>query len=180
MKRIFMISLWWFVITFTVVTAVAYAKNDALCDKFVRVHIIANSDTVKDQAIKLATRDYVFKTYEKEFSEFKTKEETLKFIKTNKEEIEKKVNTYLYDNGFEYSAKVIIVKESFPKKEYGGIFLPQGNYDAFKVVLGEGKGKNFFCVMFPPMCVDKGVTVSNGASDKIIYKSKIIQMIKGD
>lgn len=180
MKRIFMISLWWFVITFSIVSAVTYAKNDAVCEKYVRAHIIANSDDVKDQAIKYAIRDYVFDIYEDEFLKFETKKGTLDFINLNKEEIVRKVNDYLFKNGIKYRCKVTVKKEKFSEKKYGNIFLPDGNYDAFKIILGEGKGKNFFCVMFPPMCIDEGVTVSHNPSGKIVYKSKILQMIKGD
>lgn len=167
---------------------VSAAKNNALCEKFVRVHILANSNSHYDQAMKMAVRDYVFNTYEKEFSKFETKKDSLKYLEENKEKLTDSINDYLLSNGVSYTADTKIVTEDFKRKSYGNITLPGGIYDAVKITLGKGEGRNFFCVMFPPMCIDEGLSVkvklkdvltdeeNKKVTEKVVYKSKILEL----
>lgn len=118
-----------------------------------RLHVIANSDSEKDQSLKLSVRDAILKKSEEVFSSCRTKAEAQKaaqenlplFLKTAKETIEK--------NGFDYSVGISLGKSRFPTKTYSSVTLPAGEYDALRVVIGNGKGKNWWCVMFPPLCL---------------------------
>lgn len=161
------------------------AESEALCDRFVRVHVLANSNSAYDQSIKLSARDYLFKEYEKEFAQFKNKNETLSFINNNKQSMEEKINGFLKKNNCNYNCKIDVVREEFPNKKYYNINLPKGTYDAIKIKLGKALGKNFFCVMFPPLCVSKGVTtdiklddvLTDEDSEKIEYRFKIMELL---
>ena len=192
MKKISKCFILLTIITGSLFTAVSYAQNEALCNKFLRVHILANSNSSFDQGVKMAVRDYLFKNHENEFSQFKTKEDAMHYINNNKELLENEINEYLNYLSCDYISKIEIKKESFIKKNYENIALPKGNYDAIKITLGSGNGKNFFCVMFPPMCVSDSVVTSVKLNDiltdkeskilsgKIEYKFKILELLKGD
>ena len=144
-------------IYFCLITSVSFAKTDALCDKFLRVHVIANSDSPYDQAVKIMVRDFLFENHKDVFSSFKSKEDAINYLKENLYFLENEANDYLLSISYPYKAKISVEKEAFPKKNYGSITLPKGTYTAFKVTLGNGLGKNFFCVMFPPMCINSSV-----------------------
>lgn len=191
MKKIILALVLIFIMYSCVINGIAFAENDVLCEKFVRVHILANSDSPFDQGIKISLRDYIFEKYKNEFATFDTKEKTLEFLKNNQENMEKEINKYLNYMKCDYKGKIEISKGNFQKKAYGNILLPKGIYDSVRITLGKGNGENFFCVMFPPMCIEESVTVDTKLNDivtekeekilsgKITYKSKIAELIKG-
>jgi len=114
----------------------------------VRLHIIANSDSAADQKVKLAVRDEVIESQKELFPDGVKKTLT----SGEKQNITSVALGVLEDYGVEYGAFVETGKFYFPTKEYDNITLPAGEYDAVRVVLGEGKGKNWWCVMYPPLC----------------------------
>jgi len=114
----------------------------------VRLHIIANSDSERDQKIKLLVRDEIIRTQREIFDDDIKKE----LNEEEKEKILKCVHEVLFNSGTAYDAKIETGNFYFPVKEYENITLPAGNYDAVRVVLGEGKGENWWCVMYPPLC----------------------------
>lgn len=130
-----------------------YSQNEALCDKFVRVHIIAHSNSPYDQHMKYIVRDEIFRAYEASFSKLHSKRETLHFLEENLSDIESLANRTLAANGYNNRASATISRGTFPQKNYENFTLPAGDYDALKIVIGSGEGMNFFCVMFPPLCV---------------------------
>lgn len=129
------------------VTAYSNSIQEDLQDNLVRLHIIAQSDNRKDQAVKLKVRDAVLKE-----AEGKSVDE----ITQNLDVIEKTANTVLEENGFDYRAKAVYGKFGFPKKEYKNITLPAGEYYGVRVILGTGEGHNWWCVLYPPMCTSEG------------------------
>ncbi len=170
-----------------------YSKNEELCDKFVRVHIIADSDSVYDQHMKYVVRDAVFQQHEKAFARLTSKEETLTYLQANQGEIENLANQVLAQNGYAGHATVSVTRSTFPQKEYEHFTLPAGHYDALKIVIGSGKGKNFFCVMFPPLCVSPAMDPTVKAEDvlsreevreisetKPVLKFKILEWLNGE
>ncbi|QCX33412.1 stage II sporulation protein R [Caloramator sp. E03] len=129
--------------------------------KLLRFHVIANSDSIDDQNVKLKVRDAILKSIGPEMAKCSNVNESIKVIEANKDKIEKISNDVLKEEGKNYTAKVMLGEFSFPVKTYGFITLPAGNYKAVRVVLGNGDGKNWWCVMFPPLCfidITKGVT----------------------
>ncbi|MBE7014838.1 MAG: hypothetical protein E7419_06505 [Ruminococcaceae bacterium] len=173
MKKFVLITL-----LLSYITIGVYAgKSDALCDKYVRLHILANSNSPFDQLTKESVKDYLLKNYKNEFSSFKTKEETLKFIAENKNDIKKSIDKFLTEKKTNYTCQIKISKENYKKGSYKNINLPYGSYDSVKILLGKGKGKNLFFIMFPALSIKDNVTVKFEDGKKIKYKSKIAELI---
>ncbi len=161
-----------------VLISVFTAYSQAVTESFVRFHILADSNSAYDQLMKINLRNHILKIYEDDLKACNSKEETLKFLNDNLYNIEAQCNLYLKNTGCNKKTDVTLKKGFFPKKAYEGFTLPCGNYDSLKITVGSGKGKNFFCVMFPPACVSKEMTgkvneILNGR--KIIYKIKLFQ-----
>ncbi len=118
-----------------------------------RLHVLANSNSKEDQELKLKVRDALLKTgceifdgsVTKENAEIKLNKEKEKLIKTAKKVIE--------ENGFDYDVDVTLTEEFFNTRTYENVTLPAGNYMAVRVLIGESSGKNWWCVMFPPLCI---------------------------
>ncbi|MBG9810774.1 stage II sporulation protein R [Priestia endophytica] len=121
--------------------------NDAI-----RLRILANSDSDKDQKVKRMVRDEVNKEINKWVEELTSFEEASKVIQSNLPEIKEIANRVLKEQGFSYEANVKFGKVSFPTKLYGNLLYPAGEYEAVLITLGEGEGANWWCVLFPPMC----------------------------
>lgn len=126
--------------------------ESALSDNVLRLHVIANSDSDFDQQLKLKVRDKILQRSDSIFSKKSDISEAKKNIKDNLEEIEKIACAEVAANGCDYPVKVTFGKSDFPTKAYGNVTLPAGTYEALKVEIGEAKGKNWWCVMFPPLC----------------------------
>jgi stage II sporulation protein R len=120
--------------------------------KLIRFHVIANSDSVEDQALKLKVRDKVLEYISPKLKESNSIEASRKILKENDENIIKICETVIKNNGYVYGVKTTLSEENFPVKSYGNITLPQGNYEAYRILIGSGNGKNWWCVMFPPLC----------------------------
>ena len=120
----------------------------------VRLHIVANSDDDCDQKVKLAVRDALLEAEKEIFPEGIKKELT----EAEKAKIEKMAETVLVKNGMSYRVKAEVGKWYFPTKKYENITLPAGRYDGVRVVLGAGEGKNWWCVIFPPLCTQEALS----------------------
>ncbi len=125
------------------------AVAEDLSDNLVRIHVIANSDRAEDQNIKLLVRDYIIKEGN---ALADGKELTVSTVEQNKDTLMEGIHTILKEHGKSYAARVETGRFYFPMKRYENITLPQGEYDAVRIVLGEGKGANWWCVMYPPLC----------------------------
>ncbi|QAA31415.1 stage II sporulation protein R [Clostridium manihotivorum] len=126
-------------------------SND-IKDKLIRFHVIANSDDKKDQELKLKVRDEILNYISPKLKDSKSIDESRKILKENDEKIKQIAAKVIKDNGYRYSVTSTLDHENFPVKTYGNITLPQGDYEAYRVIIGEGKGQNWWCVMFPPLC----------------------------
>ena len=122
-------------------------------EKPLRLHVIANSDSTADQRVKLEVRDSILKYTEKGVLESQNEQEAENYIATNLSGIEQQANLVLKREGFGYSARVTLGVSDFPEKTYGTTVYPAGKYEALKVMLGKGEGKNWWCVVFPPLCL---------------------------
>lgn len=123
-------------------------------DGFVRLHILAESDGEYDQSVKLALRDMILNEYSGRLSEYGDLEEAKDNISLLTEEIEEFCNLKLGEMGVEYSAYVFFENEYYPNRVYENVSLPAGTYSSLKIVLGDGEGQNWWCVLFPPLCLD--------------------------
>ena len=117
-----------------------------------RLHIIANSNSVEDQAAKLIVRDAVI-AYERDMENAQSAEAVKNELMQDGSGIMEAVEDALRRCGMEYGAELHIGSYHFPNREYGNAFYPEGEYEALRIILGEGKGENWWCVMFPPLCI---------------------------
>lgn len=119
-----------------------------------RMHVIANSDTAEDQAVKLKVRDAVLEAGKDLFDGSLTADEAENVLASDKQALQNAAETVLRENGFSYGVCVEIGRDFFNTRTYDGkVTLPAGEYEAVRVILGEGKGQNWWCVMFPPLCL---------------------------
>lgn len=123
-----------------------------LSNKLIRFHVIANSDSAEDQALKLKIRDKVLEYIAPRLKNSKSIEESRSLIKSNDEAIKRIAEEVIKKNGYSYTVATNLSKQKFPVKTYGNITLPQGEYEAYRILIGSGKGQNWWCVMFPPLC----------------------------
>ena len=136
-------------------------------EKLIRFHVIANSDSEKDQAVKLKVRDAVIDYLKPKLENSMSIEESERIIKGEYDNLEKISKNIILENGYNYNVEVGLQYSNFPAKQYSSVVLPSGKYKALKVVIGEGKGKNWWCVMFPPLCfVDEESGVIDEKTDK--------------
>jgi len=161
-------------ILFIVGSSYVIAQKESLYDSVFRLHVIANSDDPVDQALKLQVKNEIVSYMKTEFENVEDVEHANKLAQTKTAEIEKIARHVIADKGFDYPVKVMIGDYEFPTKSYGNIILPQGNYQALRVVIGEGKGQNWWCVLFPPLCMvsssDKGLSLDTPEEAQVSIK----------
>ncbi len=142
-----------------------------ISEKLIRFHVLANSDSDIDQDLKLRVKDEVLKYISPILNESQSLEESREILKREDKNIIKIAEDYIKSQGFDYTVETTLTRENFPVKEYGNIVLPQGEYEAYRILIGEGEGQNWWCVMFPPLCfID--VTKGQVAYDETEKKMK--------
>ena len=118
-----------------------------------RLHVIANSDTPADQSLKLAVRDAILEENGDLFAAAEDKEQAIRSAKAALGQLQKTVQRVVAKQGAPYAVRVELAKSAFLTRTYGDVTLPAGIYDAVKVTLGSGAGHNWWCVLFPPLCL---------------------------
>lgn len=124
----------------------------ALRNDILRLHVVANSDSEEDQAVKLRVRDAVLTTLEEGMEKVTDPKEAVAYAKTMIPKLTKVANRVLKEAGFDDTVQISVGQGEFPLREYDTFRLPSGVYQALKVVIGEGKGQNWWCVVFPELC----------------------------
>lgn len=198
-KRFCLIIILLFI--YTIICAFSYvnAVSTDIQNSVFRLHVIANSDSKEDQALKYIVRDKVIEFINTISKNTNSKEEVIDFAKNNINDIKDIAQQTVYENGYDYKVNISIGNFAFPTKTYGDISFPAGFYDALKIEIGEAKGQNWWCVMFPPLCfvdVTSGVvpdeskeTIKENLSEEeykllsentndISFKFKIVEMFQ--
>ena len=142
-----------FIICVTLSTYKLDGECDTIRENVLRLHIIAASDSEYDQQIKLELRDFLLSKGEEIFSGSDTKKEAEEKIKDGLPLMQKEANAFLESKAYPYKADVSLGKSFFPTRHYEAFTLPAGTYDALKVTIGTGEGQNWWCVMFPALCI---------------------------
>lgn len=150
---------------------ISFASDDSIYNDVIRLHVIANSDSEDDQQIKLEVRDMVIEKYSSLLSGYTNREAALAAAKNLLPGMEEEINEFLCQKT-DYNCKVSIKEEYFPTKSYGEYSLPQGNYTALCIRLGKAEGENFWCVLFPPLCLG----VSTAESEEELFMSHGLTM----
>lgn len=135
------------------------AVSSGISDSVFRLHVIANSDSDEDQALKLKVRNSLLEYMNSLCSSTSSKEEAMRIANEHIDDFTKIAQDVIAQNGYNYSVDVSVGSCDFPTKEYGDVSLPAGTYDALRVKIGSASGHNWWCVMFPPLCF---VDVSSG------------------
>lgn len=146
------------------------ASQKSIAQKIIRFHVLANSDSEKDQSLKLKVKDNVLSYTTNILGSSKSIDESRKLLHENDSKIKEIAKSTIKGLGYNYAVKTELSEENFPVKSYGNITLPQGEYEAYRIIIGSGSGKNWWCVMFPPLCfVDatKGEVEKKKTSDEM-------------
>lgn len=165
------------------------AENDY--PGIIRFHVIANSNTSEDQKLKYGVRDYVLPQLESEIAiaadgsevTCDTADITREYISNNLTKIQNMAEKYVRSCGFNYDVKTELGVCAIPPKKYDDLYFPAGNYEALTIQIGEGAGQNWWCVVFPPLCLVADSGLEHGSNkdlteERIILKSKIKEMLK--
>ena len=148
---------------FLISGAVSLQNRDQLADKVVRLHILANSDSEEDQALKLRVRDRVLERATELLEQTGDRREAADVLQSHLPELERIAAEEISDCGYEYDVTAEVANTMFPTKEYDGFTLPAGEYLALRIIIGEGNGHNWWCVVFPPLCTTAAADVPASA-----------------
>ncbi len=161
-RKFLILIILFFCYTFICAFSYASSVSEDIADSVFRLHIVANSDSEADQNLKLLVRDNILNYMKEIASDVSSKEEAICIINSHLEDFKNIAINTITNAGYNYDVKLAVGEFDFPTKEYGDISLPAGIYDALKIEIGEAKGHNWWCVMFPTLCF---VDVSSGSLD---------------
>ena len=176
MKKIIASAL--LVLCITLIVAVVPTEAEgAIYEDTVRLHILANSDTKEDQELKLKIRDDILCEFSGELTALNSTDEAKESLSLLLPEIEEFAKQRVSYYGYEYKVRVSLGTEWYDTRKYDDLTLPKGYYTSLKIIIGEGEGKNWWCVMYPPMCVD--IATEKAPRDDAIkkYTSSEINLI---
>ncbi len=126
--------------------------QQSIANSLIRFHVRANSDTYQDQELKLKVKDAVLAFLNEQLEESQSLEDSRKILEDNMDKIKNLALEVIHNEGFDYQVSVYFEKAYFPMKTYGDITLPPGEYEAFRIDIGKVEGKNWWCVIYPPLC----------------------------
>ena len=170
-----------------------------LYDNVIRLHVIANSDSEEDQAMKLRVRDRILDLVGERLADAETKADAEVKMNAILPEIEAAAAEVIAEEGCGYTVSAVLSPEMYPRKSYGTVTLPAGEYTSLRVVIGEGEGHNWWCVLFPRMCtrpavstemqeeefIDAGFTpsqykiITDSENTRYVVKFRIIELLQG-
>ncbi len=153
MRKLIKLAVLIFAVAFALDLVAIAKEKRMLQDGVIRLHVVAQSDSEEDQRIKLQVRDAVVGYVEQALSHVMTVEEAKAWLQENLHGIEAAANDVLRTLGLSQRAKVTLQSEAFDVRHYDNFSLPSGVYESLRVTIGEGKGKNWWCVVFPSLCL---------------------------
>ncbi len=186
MRKVFGIMIPAMMIAFIVAVIPFFNSCQELSEDVMRVHILANSDSAADQSLKLSVRDRVLEHCSAYFDDCEDKNEAMAVTEDHLDEIEKVAEKEIRDQGFDYSVKAEVGQAYFNTRYYDEFTMPAGWYDSLRLTIGEGGGKNWWCVMYPALCVGAATDdkmkedLSDSeyrvvTSDKVDFRFKIVE-----
>lgn len=134
---------------------------DAMTDKLIRIHVIANSDSEKDQELKLKVRDSVLEAASGMISDCESKNEAMTVIRDNLGVITSAANSAIERSGYEYAVNCTLAEEEFDERVYDDFTLPAGEYDSLCIRIGDAEGRNWWCVCYPSLCFGTAVSIDD-------------------
>ena len=140
----------------------------AVEQQVVRFHVVAHSDTPEDQELKLKVRNGVFALLKELFSSCGSQAEALSVAKAHRGELEEAAQRILEENGSSASVELQVGERFFPTKTYGSLSFPAGSYQAVSLRIGEAKGQNFWCVLYPALCLSPAVAAEEAEAEMAV------------
>lgn len=159
MKKIIMPVIAAAIVISTAISIITYTKSSEyrtqkeIADNIIRFHVRANSDSDKDQNLKLKVKDAVVSYLQKELSSADSLDDARNILYDDSAQIKDIAQTVIKSEGMSYNVNVYFEKSYFPLKTYGDMSFPPGEYEAFRIDIGEAGGHNWWCVLFPPLCM---------------------------
>ena len=143
-----------------------------------RLHIIANSDSPEDQALKLEIRDFVLTEYGQRLKGYQSMEEATAEVERLLSDIETAASEKLSKMGYHYTVDALLGQEWYDTREYDDFTLPSGYYTSLRIIIGSGEGKNWWCVMYPPLCLELATEEAPTDDGIIDYTKEEVALIK--
>ena len=142
-----------FLVLFTV-TAILPVNGEAeIYDDMIRLHVLANSDSEEDQALKLKVRDAILSYVSPRVIDSQTRQEAAQILQSELGAIKELAKEVILKEGFDYEVDVTLTFEDYPTRNYESMSFPSGEYMSLRVLIGEAEGQNWWCVLFPPLCL---------------------------
>lgn len=180
------------------ISAIPLDGEEKLYENVIRLHIIANSNSDEDQALKLKIRDKILLEYSKKLANTESVDKATEAVVTLIDEINATAQQVVESEGYNYNVETVLGTEYYPTREYGELHFPSGNYTSLRIIVGDGEGKNWWCVLFPPLCVSTaygdaitaddsvpvGLTpeqyriISKSEDTKYVIKFKVLEMLE--
>ena len=170
MKKTFILII--FIFVFYVFISDVLAKNITIPNDAIRIRIIPNSNSSFDQDIKLKVKDKLEITMYDLLKDAESSEEAKEIIQNNLELVDKDVKKILSDENYDKGYTINFGKNYFPEKEYKGVKYEEGYYESLLITLGKGEGDNWWCVLFPPLCLIEGEE-----DTEVEYKSIVMEIL---
>ena len=142
--------------------------EEEIYDKVVRLHVLANSDSEEDQAIKLAVRDAILNVTVPLLQDCNTQEEAVARLEANRPLLTKTAKNVLREQGFDDTVNIEMGLEDYPTRTYDSLCFPAGEYISMRINIGEGEGQNWWCCLFPPLCLGAATVGEQVAEDACI------------
>ena len=169
------------VLVAAVMTAVASLgefriRCEDISGKVLRLHVLANSDSEEDQALKLEVRDAILEASADSFRTAQSKADAMEKVAAQKESLRAVAQKTVWEKGYDYPVTVELTETYFNTRTYGEITMPAGYYDAFQVKIGAAEGKNWWCVLFPAICVP----AATGSQLDDVLSDEELEVVEGD
>ncbi len=160
------------------------SASSARTGDLLRLHVIANGDSVREQAVKLRVRDAVIRTLADDLQEADDADDAKQRVLMREGDVIAEARSVLRQAGEDETVRMEVGRFLFPLRVYGDLVVPEGEYEAVRIIIGEGKGQNWWCVLFPPLCMVDAVAavsaedmIDNNAEKRIVYRSKVAEML---
>lgn len=154
------------------------AECEQISNEVFRLHILANSDSEEDQSLKLRVRDSLLRYTDRLFSEAENSDEAEGIARDNLESLRAVAQREVYANGYDYKIKAEVVNMYFNTRYYERYTMPAGMYDALRITIGSGEGHNWWCVMYPSICISSAVETDKRVEDTFSQNQQ--EIVKGN
>lgn len=137
-------------------------------ESVVRLHVLANSDSEEDQALKLKVRDALLEETAPLLSDCASREDACAILEAHKEDLCRTAEGVIQAEGYDYPVTILLGEEEYPEKNYDSVCFPSGSYTSLRVCIGDAEGQNWWCCLFPPLCLGNSTVSSEDAEDAFI------------